>query len=406
VFVIREHEQGWTNWLVERKDREIEWIIGKAYIPSAMRQKGRASRMVSEQDILKALNAVPGPDGKTPLPESGALSGLSIKDEKVYLSIAIDPRQSAALEPMRAAAEAAIKKLTGVVNALVSLTAEKQAPPKSSPPKPAPSRGIAIPGISNIIAVASGKGGVGKSTTCVNLALGLASLGWRAGVLDADIYGPSVPRLLGLKGKPQSEGRSILPLAAYGIKAMSIGFLVDEEEAMIWRGPMVVSAIQQLLRDVLWGELDCLVVDMPPGTGDAQLSLAQNVPLAGAVIVSTPQDLALVDARRGIAMFRKVAVPVLGIVENMSYFICPHCGGRSDIFAHGGARLEAGKFGVPFLGEVPLDTGIREHSDSGRPVIAVDPDGAHAKIYRAIAAQVKASLEKGRARAAPKITIE
>ena len=391
---------------MERKDREIEWIIGKAYIPPAMRQKGRASRMVSEQDVLKALNAVPGPDGKTPLPESGALSGLSIKDGKVYLSIAIDPRQSAALEPMRAAAEAAIKKLTGVVNALVSLTSEKQAPPKSSPPKPALSRGIAIPGISNIIAVASGKGGVGKSTTCVNLALGLAALGWRVGVLDADIYGPSVPRLLGLKGKPESEGRSIRPLIAYGIKAMSIGFLVDEEEAMIWRGPMVVSAIQQLLRDVLWGELDCLVVDMPPGTGDAQLSLAQNVPLAGAVIVSTPQDLALVNARRGIAMFRKVAVPVLGIVENMSYFICPHCGGRSDIFAHGGARLEAGKFGVPFLGEVPLDIGIREQSNSGRPVTAVDPDGDHAKIYRAIAAQVKATLEKGCARAAPKITIE
>ena len=263
-----------------------------------------------------------------------------------------------------------------------------------------------FPGISNIIAVASGKGGVGKSTTCVNLALGLASLGWRVGVLDADIYGPSIPRLLGLKGKPESEGRSIRPLVAYGVKAMSIGFLVDEEEAMIWRGPMVVSAIQQLLRDVLWGELDCLVVDMPPGTGDAQLSLAQNVPLAGAVIVSTPQDLALIDARRGIAMFRKVAVPVLGIVENMSYFICPHCGGRSDIFAHGGARHEAEKFGVPFLGEVPLDSGIREHSDSGRPVTAVDPDGEHAKVYRAAAAKVKAALEKGRARAAPRITIE
>jgi ATP-binding protein involved in chromosome partitioning len=366
---------------------------------------GASLGMVSDQDVLAALQSVPGPDGKTPLPGSGALSGLSIKDGKVYLSIAVDPRQSAALEPMRAAAEAAVKKLAGVANALVSLTSEKQAP-TPSPPKSASPRGIAIPGISNIIAVASGKGGVGKSTTCVNLALGLASLGWRVGVLDADIYGPSVPRLLGLKGKPESEGRSIRPLIAYGVKAMSIGFLVDEEEAMIWRGPMVVSAIQQLLRDVLWGELDCLVVDMPPGTGDAQLSLAQNVPLAGAVIVSTPQDLALIDARRGIAMFRKVAVPVLGIVENMSYFICPHCGGRSDIFAHGGARHEADKFGVPFLGEVPLDIGIREHSDSGRPVAAVDPDSEHAKIYRAIARQVKATLEKGRARAAPRITIE
>jgi ATP-binding protein involved in chromosome partitioning len=360
--------------------------------------------MISDQDVLSALQSVPGPDGKTPLPQSGALAGLTIKDGRVYLSIAIDPSQSAVLEPMRAAAEAAVKKLAGVANALVSLTAEKQTPSPARP-KPAAPRGIAIPGISNIIAVASGKGGVGKSTTSVNLALGLAALGWRVGILDADIYGPSVPRLLGLTGKPESDGRSLKPLAAFGLKAMSIGFLVNEEDAMIWRGPMVVSAIQQLLRDVTWGELDCLVVDMPPGTGDAQLSLAQNVPLAGAVIVSTPQDLALVDARRGIAMFRKVEVPVLGIVENMSYFLCPHCGGRSDIFAHGGARQEAAKYGVPFLGEVPLDIAIREQSDSGRPA-AADPDGEYAKIYRAIAAQVKGSLEKGRARAAPKIVVE
>jgi len=356
--------------------------------------------MVSDQDVLTALQAVPGPDGKTPLPQSGALSGLSIKDGRVYLSIAIDPRQSAALEPMRAAAEAAVRKLPGVANALVSLTSEKP------PPKPVAPRGISIPGISNIVAVASGKGGVGKSTTSVNLALGLAALGWLVGILDADIYGPSVPRLLGLKRKPETDGRFLKPLTAYGLKAMSIGFLVEEEDAMIWRGPMVVSAIQQLLRDVGWGELDCLVVDMPPGTGDAQLSLAQNVPLAGAVIVSTPQDLALIDARRGIAMFRKVEVPVLGIVENMSYFLCPHCGGRTDIFAHGGARAEAAKYDVPFLGEVPLDLAIREQSDRGLPVVAADPDGAYARIYREIAAQVKASLEKGRARQAPKIVIE
>ena len=219
-------------------------------------------------------------------------------------------------------------------------------------------RSIALPGVSNIIAVSSGKGGVGKSTTSVNLALALSALGWRVGILDADIYGPSVPRLLGLKGKPESEGRTLKPLTAYGLKAMSIGFLVDEEEAIIWRGAMVVQAIQQLMRDVAWGELDCLVVDMPPGTGDVQLSMAQNVPLAGAVIVSTPQDLALIDARRGVAMFKKVEVPVLGIVENMSYFLCPHCGGRTDIFAHGGARDAAAKFGVPFLGEVPLDMAI------------------------------------------------
>jgi ATP-binding protein involved in chromosome partitioning len=359
--------------------------------------------MVSDQDVLAALQTVPGPDGKTSLARSGALSGLTIKDSKVYVSIAVDPRQSAALEPMRTAAEAALRRLPGVTVALVSLTAEKQAPP---PPKPLPPRSIAIPGVANIIAVASGKGGVGKSTCCVNLALALASLGWRIGILDADVFGPSLPRLLGLKAKPETEGRAIRPLVAYGVKAMSIGFLVEEEDAMIWRGPMVMSAIQQLLRDVLWGELDCLLVDMPPGTGDAQLTLAQNVPLAGAVIVSTPQDLALIDARRGIAMFSKVAVPVLGIIENMSYFLCPHCGARSDVFAHGGARHEAEKYAVPFLGEVPLDIKIREHSDLGRPLTAADPDGENAKIFRAIAAKVKAALEQGRARAAPKIVIE
>jgi ATP-binding protein involved in chromosome partitioning len=361
--------------------------------------------MVSEQDVLAALQIVPGPDGGTPLAQSGAVSGLTIKDGKVYVSIAVDPRQSAALEPMRAAAEAALRRLPGVTVALVSLTAEKQTPPQRAP-KTVPPRSIAIPGVSNIVAVASGKGGVGKSTCCVNLALGLASLGWRVGILDADVFGPSLPRLLGLKAKPETQGRAIRPLAAYGVKAMSIGFLVEEEDAMIWRGPMVMSAIQQLLRDVLWGELDCLLVDMPPGTGDAQLTLAQNVPLAGAIIVSTPQDLALIDARRGIAMFNKVAVPILGIIENMSYFVCPHCGGRSDIFAHGGARIEAGKYSVPFLGEVPLDIRIREYSDSGRPLAAADPDGEHAKIFRAIATKVKAALEAGRLRAAPKITVE
>lgn len=362
--------------------------------------------MVSDQEVLAALQSVPGPDGKTPLPQSGAVAGLSIKDDKVYLSIAIDPKQSAAMEPMRAAAESAVKKLGGVGAALVSLTAEAEAPPPPPPPKQAAPRSIAIPGITHIVAVASGKGGVGKSTTCVNLALSLAQQGWRVGVLDADIYGPSLPRLLGLHEKPESEGRFMRPLEAYGIKAMSIGFLVDEAEAMIWRGPMVMAAIQQLLRDVLWGELDCLLVDMPPGTGDAQLTLAQNVPLAGAVIVSTPQDLALIDARRGIVMFNKVDVPVLGLVENMSYFLCPHCGGRSEIFAHGGARQEAEKFGVPFLGEVPLHMTIREHADSGKPIVVADPSSAHAAVYRDIAEKVKARLEAGRARVAPKIFIE
>ncbi len=363
--------------------------------------------MASEQDVLTALQSVPGPDGKTPLPQSGAIAGLVIRDGKVYVSIAIDPARSAAMEPMRSAAEVAVKKLSGVSSALVSLTADRQAAKAPPPAAKAPAqRNIAIPGVANIIAVASGKGGVGKSTTAVNLALSLAALGWRIGILDADIYGPSLPRLLGLNRRPHSDGRIMTPLEAYGVKAISIGFLVGEDDAMIWRGPMVMGAIQQLLREVAWGKLDCLVVDMPPGTGDAQLTLAQNVPLAGAVIVSTPQDLALIDARRGVAMFNKVDVPTLGIIENMSYFVCPHCGGRSDIFSHGGARRESERQGVTFLGEIPLHMDIREHSDSGRPVVAANPGGVHAKAYRDIASQIKAKLEKGRARAAPKIVIE
>ena len=229
----------------------------------------------------------------------------------------------------------------------------------------------AIPGVGNIIAVASGKGGVGKSTTAVNIALGLQARGLKVGVLDADIYGPSMPRLLGIKGRPQQlAGDKLAPMEAYGLKVMSMGFLVDEETPMIWRGPMVMSALSQMLKDVAWGELDVLVVDMPPGTGDAQLTMAQQVPLAGAIIVSTPQDLALIDARKGLNMFRKVDVPVLGIVENMSTFICPHCGSATDIFAHGGAQSEAKRLGVPFLGEVPLTLAIRETSDAGKPVMA------------------------------------
>ena len=266
-----------------------------------------------------------------------------------------------------------------------------------------------VPGVTNIIAVASGKGGVGKSTTAVNLALALKDHGLRVGILDADIYGPSMPRLLGLKGQPQQiSGNQLAPMEAYGLKVMSMGFLVDEETPMIWRGPMVMSALSQMLKDVAWGELDVLVVDMPPGTGDAQLTMAQQVPLAGAVIVSTPQDLALIDARKGLNMFRKVNVPVLGIVENMSTFICPHCGEPSNIFGHGGARAEAARLGVPFLGEVPLTIAIRETSDEGRPVVATDPSSAGAMAFRDIAARALAELErsKGTARQAPRIVME
>ena len=316
------------------------------------------------------------------------LSDLSVNDGKVFFSINVDASEARAWESVRAEAEAAVRAIPGVTTAMVALTAERKAgapaaaahrhgrracQPVAShrPPQPpgaaSPmSRQAEIPGISAVIAVASGKGGVGKSTTALNLALGLRDLGLRVGLLDADIYGPSVPRLTGIREKPQlNDDKKMIPIVRFGLAIMSIGFLVEEDTAMIWRGPMVMSAITQMLRDVAWGTLDVLVVDMPPGTGDAQLTLAQNVPLKGAVIISTPQDLSLIDARRGLAMFRKVNVPVLGIVENMSYFQCPHCGTRSDIFGHGGARHEAERLGVPFLGEIPLHMSIRTTSDSG-----------------------------------------
>lgn len=376
--------------------------------------------MITEKDILAALSTVHGPDGRTPLPQSGALAGISVREANVDVSITIEPGQAKAMEPMRLRALAALDDLPGIENARVILTAERprgaSAGGSTSPPeRPLGSRaqaaraGNPVSGVDRIIAVASGKGGVGKSTTASNVALGLAGLGLRVGVLDADIYGPSLPRLFGLSGRPELlEGRLMRPLEAFGVKVMSIGFLVEEETPMIWRGPMVMSALNQMLREVAWGELDILVVDMPPGTGDAQLTLAQAVPLAGALIVSTPQDLALIDARRAIAMFRRVDVPILGLVENMSYFLCPNCGARSDIFAHGGARQEAVRLAVPFLGEIPLALTIRENSDAGRPMAISEPNGPHAAIYKAIAAEVWTNLKAGAAgkRPAPRIIIE
>jgi len=363
---------------------------------------------------VAALQRVMGPDGRTALPQSGALAGVAVREGKAYVSIAIDPSASAAMETMRRSAEAAVRAVPGVANALVTLTSERPQVSRSGAPQPGPRArtarsGNPIDGVRSIIAVASGKGGVGKSTTACNVALGLAASGRKVGVLDADIYGPSIPRLFGLTAKPEIlEGRIMRPLEAFGVKVMSIGFLVEEDTPMIWRGPMVMSAITQMLREVAWAPLDVLVVDLPPGTGDAQLTMAQGVPLAGGLIVSTPQDLALIDVRRAIAMFRRVEVPILGVVENMSYFLCPHCGERSDVFAHGGARHEAQKLGVPFLGEVPLHMAIRETSDAGRPVVAADPAGAHALAYRNIADRLWAALsETGpAARQAPRIVIE
>ena len=370
----------------------------------------------TKQQILDSLAQVPAPDG-TPLTKTDALSDVVVTDGKVFFSIAVDAAVVKAWEPVRERAEKAVRAVPGVTSALVALTAERKAGAAS--PRPAaggaaPRAGqggggaqAGVPGVKAIIAVASGKGGVGKSTTAVNLALGLASHGLKVGILDADIYGPSLPKLLAIKERPQTLGGTRLkPISRYGLTVMSIGFLIDEETPMIWRGPMVISALTQMLREVEWGELDVMVVDMPPGTGDAQLTMAQQVPLKGAVIVSTPQDLALIDARRGIAMFRRVNVPVLGIVENMSYFLCPKCGERSDIFGHGGARKEAERLGVPFLGEVPLHALIREKSDAGLPVVATEPDGPHAAIYRDIAARVRDQLSDGGGQAAPRIVIE
>src|SRR6202142_2351902 len=383
---------------------------------------------VSKEQILVALAKVSAPGGAA-LTDAHVLSDVVVTDGKVFFSLTVDASAVKAWEPVRKAAEEAVRAVPGVQSALVALTAERAAGTASRGPQPShvaqnraavppPAHAHAhpadkvqpgIPGVDAVIAVASGKGGVGKSNTAVNLALGLRDLGLKVGMLDADIYGRSLPKLLAIKEKPQTIGGTRLkPIDRYGLSVMSIGFLIDEETPMIWRGPMVMSAITQMLREVEWGKLDVMVVDMPPGTGDAQLTMAQQVPLKGAVIVSTPQDLALIDARRGIAMFRRVNVPVLGIVENMSYFLCPSCGSRSDIFGHGGARKEAERQGVPFLGEVPLHMTILETSDSGMPVVATEPDGPHAKIYREIAAKVLEQIKGGAAagRIAPKIVIE
>ncbi|WP_374548108.1 P-loop NTPase [Rhodoblastus sp.] len=361
--------------------------------------------MATNEQALAALNAVAGPDGRTPLPQSGALSGLSIHDDKIYLSLSVSPDQAKASEPMRLAAEQALKALPGVTAAFVALTAER--PPQPEKPAPAPvAQGPGLDKVKKIIAVASGKGGVGKSTTAANLAVALAALGEKVGLLDADIFGPSLPLLFGLSGKPKfsGEGKLLEPFVKYGVKLMSIGFLIPEDQAVVWRGALVMTAVKQLLRDVNWGDLDILVVDMPPGTGDVQLTMAQNTSLAGAVIVSTPQDMALIDARRGIAMFNQVKTPVLGLFENMSYFLCPHCGGRTEIFAHGGAKDEAEKHGVRFLGAAPLDIQIRETSDSGAPIAAVAPDSPQAKSYFDLARAVREELTK-QARRAPVFSV-
>ncbi|MGB2108005.1 MAG: P-loop NTPase [Candidatus Puniceispirillum sp.] len=356
--------------------------------------------------IREALATIHAAGASTDIVTAGAVSGIVIKDGHVGFSIEIDPKDKDNAEPLKRAAEKAVMALKGVLSATALLTAHQAAPAPQAAPQSAQQadRGTLQPA-TYVIAVASGKGGVGKSTTAINLALALAETGKKVGILDADIYGPSLPRLIGENRKPESEGKKIKPIEVWGLQTMSIGYLVAEETPTIWRGPMVMSALEQMLRDVAWDGLDILVIDMPPGTGDAQLSLSQRATLAGAVIVSTPQDLALIDARKGLNMFKKVNVPLLGIVENMSFFSCPDCGSRHNIFGHGGAADEAKKLGVPFLGEVPLEMDIRETSDAGKPIIASAPDSPHAAHYRKIAAGVLDALDVGKADA-PQIIFE
>jgi len=362
---------------------------------------------VTRNDILHALDQVIDPASGRSVVQENMISGLVLRDgaggASVGFALEVPPGIGAGAEPLRRACAAAVEKLPGVTSVTAVLTAHQETAPP--PPRPAQTGPAGIEGVRRIIAVASGKGGVGKSTVAVNLALGLARLGLKVGLLDADIYGPSVPRLLDIRHKPETEGKKLKPIEKFGIKAMSIGFMVNEDQAMIWRGPMVQSALTQMMNDVLWAPLDVLVLDMPPGTGDAQLTIAQKVKLKGAVIVSTPQDIALIDARKAVAMFRKTAVPILGVVENMSVFICPDCGHAHHIFGEGGARQTAAQLGAPFLGEIPLLPRIRETSDAGTPVMVESPDGPEAKAFAAVAEKVAAMLES-EDQPAPKIIIE
>jgi len=369
--------------------------------------------MAATQDALReALRAIKDPASGRDIVSAGLVEGIEQRGGLVQVSLLTDRAHAAAMEPVRRAVEALLGRQPGVTNATAVLTAHKATPAAAAPRQEAaqgrPGQGghgghghgqpggqkpsLLLPDVKAIVAVASGKGGVGKSTVAVNLAVALAQQGHRVGLLDADIYGPSLPRMLGLNRKPEVRGDKMIPLQAWGLSCMSIGFMVEEETPMIWRGPMVMGALEQMMGQVEWGPLDVMVVDMPPGTGDAQLTMAQRVALTGAVIVSTPQDIALIDARRGVRMFERVQVPVLGLVENMSFFCCPACGHRSDIFGHGGAKLEATRLGTAFLGEVPLLLDIRTASDAGTPIVAAAPESEAARAFAAVAAAVWAKL--------------
>ncbi|MFC0384736.1 Mrp/NBP35 family ATP-binding protein [Muricoccus vinaceus] len=365
-----------------------------------------------EAAVRAALARVREPASGRDIVSAGMVGGLAVRDGMVQVELLVPRERARAMEPLRAAVEAAVRAVPGVLSASVVLTAHRDAPPSPAPAAAPhahgarPQAAMLLQEVGAVIAVASGKGGVGKSTTAVNLAVALAGKGLRVGLLDADVYGPSLPQMLGTHEKPDTASGRIVPISRWGLKAMSIGFLVDQETPMVWRGPMVMGALEQMMSQVEWGALDVMVVDMPPGTGDTQLTMSQRVALRGAVIVSTPQDVALLDARRGIRMFEKVSVPVLGLVENMSYFCCPNCNHRTEIFGHGGARAEAARLGVEFLGELPLTLAVRELSDAGRPVVLAAPDSHEAAAYRAIADRVweKASAPAGAA--GPRIVVD
>ncbi len=366
--------------------------------------------MANEEEVKAALARVIDPSRGKDIISGGQVKSLSVHNGAVSFVLEVDPARAAGLEPLRQAAEEAAQAVEGVTSVSAIMTAHAEAgqarpvAPKAPvpdlglkdfTPKPqAPAGPEKLPGVKHVVAVASGKGGVGKSTVSANLAVALAARGLKVGLLDADVYGPSQPRMLGVSGRPSSVNNIILPLRNHGVTVMSLGFMVEEEEAIVWRGPMLMGALQQMLSQVQWGTLDVLLVDLPPGTGDVQMTLCQKTDVAGAVVVSTPQDIALIDAKKGIDMFNRMETPILGIVENMAAFVCDGCGKMHHPFGHGGAKAEAEKQGVPFLGEVPLYLSIRTAGDSGAPIVAANPEGEEARPFWSIADSLIETMEK------------
>jgi ATP-binding protein involved in chromosome partitioning len=362
---------------------------------------------VTREDVTAALSKIIDPGEGKDLIAGGMAKAITVSGGAVSFVIEVDPARGKAMEPLLTAARAAVERLPGVEKVSAVLTAHSDAPAQPASPKgPPPELGLRraapapeskkIPGVDHIVAIASGKGGVGKSTVAANLAVALAAKGKRVGILDADVYGPSQPRMLGIFGRPSSpDGKTILPLRNHGVTAMSMGFMVPEGDAVIWRGPMLMGALQQLLTQVQWGRLDVLLVDLPPGTGDVQLTLAQKAEVTGAIVVSTPQDIALLDARKAMNMFEKTETPILGLIENMSTYICPNCGHEAHIFGHGGAKAEAEKLDIQFLGDIPLDLDIRIASDSGAPIVAAKPNTPQARAFIDIAERLIRSRALG-----------